>query len=83
MSRQRNGKTAPSVAPMMDPVEESEADLAYQAAYQATLTQTRYRVLEARAVRLGRSGGVSWDKLGGWLSVPGETLRRRYGEMDS
>jgi hypothetical protein len=84
MSRNRNGKQAASVATMStDAVEETDADLAYQAAYQATLTQNRYKLLEARAVRLGRQGGVSWDKLGGWLSVPGETLRRRYGEMES
>lgn len=57
---------------------DSDRDLAYQAAHQAMLTMTRYRLLEERAVRLGRQGGVSWDILGGWLTVPGETLRRRY-----
>jgi hypothetical protein len=36
-------------------------------------------VLTERCVRLGRAGGLSWDKLGAMLDVPGETLRRRYG----
>lgn len=80
------GKTAIQVHPgearaVMAELEalDSPRDLAYQAAHQAMLTKTRYRLLEERAVRLGREGGVSWDVLGGWLTVPGETLRKRYG----
>lgn len=59
---------------------DSDRDLAYQAAHQAMLTMTRYSLLVRRAVMLGRRGGVSWDVMGGWLEVPGETLRRRYGD---
>jgi hypothetical protein len=61
--------------------EETFEDLAYQAAHQARLTQTRYSLLERRCVLLGRQGGVSWDRLGGWLDLPGETLRRRYRDL--
>lgn len=39
----------------------------------------RFSQLEAESVRIGRAGGVSWDRLGVWLHTPGETLRRRYG----
>lgn len=81
MSRQRNGHQAAKVDLIETSAPVDVADLAYQAAYQAMLTKTRYGVLEARAVRLGRQGGVSWATLGGWLTVPGETLRRRYGAM--
>jgi hypothetical protein len=73
----RDETTARQTAAVPVP-EESLEDLAYQAAHQARLTYNRYEVLEARAVRLGRKAGLSWDALGRWLVVPGETLRRRY-----
>ncbi len=71
----------PVQAVLVDP--EGGVDLAYGAAHQARLALSRYRALERRSVLLGRLAGVSWDRIGGWLDVPGETLRRRYGsELD-
>ena len=51
------------------------------AAHQATLARTRYHLLEERAIKHGRSAGVSWDELGRWLLCSGESLRRRYASM--
>ena len=58
--------------------EQTERERSKAAAHQATLARTRYRLLEERAIRHGRSAGVSWDELGRWLVCPGESLRRRY-----
>src|SRR5664279_2941339 len=59
--------------------EETERERAQAAAHQATLARTRWHLLEERAIKHGRSAGVSWDELGRWLLCPGESLRRRYG----
>jgi hypothetical protein len=59
--------------------EMTERELAQAAAHQAMLARTRYHVLEERAIKQGRSAGVSWDELGRWFLWPGESLRRKYG----
>ena len=56
-------------------------ELAQASAHQATLARTRWHLLEERAIKQGRSAGVSWDELGRWLLCPGESLRRRYSSM--
>jgi hypothetical protein len=76
--------TSADVKRAQEEVTQEQADRyqtpAYHAAHLAMLTKIRYRSQEERAVTLGREEDVSWDVLGGWLTVPGETLRRRYGE---
>jgi hypothetical protein len=60
----------------LTPLERSVA--AAQAARQA---QRRHNVLEQRTVINGRKAGISWDVLGEWLAISGETLRRRYSGL--
>jgi predicted Zn-dependent protease len=45
---------------------------------QAKFNRRRAQLAEFEAVRAGRRLGVSWDRIGEALEVPGETLRRRY-----
>jgi hypothetical protein len=60
----------------LTPLERSVA--AARAARQA---QRRHNVLEQRTVVNGRMAGKSWDELGEWLDISGETLRRRYSGL--
>jgi hypothetical protein len=83
-------RTAKPAPPAVDPTlardfwQDTPLALAEQAAHQARLCRAgreRLDVLTERCVRLGRGGGLSWDKLGAMLDVPGETLRRRFGAV--
>lgn len=74
-ARRRALETLPVPAPPVSEAEQSE-----RAAHQAVVARMRYHLLEERAIKHGRSGGVSWDTLGRWLGCPGETLRRRYAD---
>lgn len=51
------------------------ARLAATAALRARRRSTQ---LEIQAVEAARGAGVSWDELGRWLDLPGETVRRRH-----
>jgi len=64
---------AAATAVQLEPVE--EALRAARAALRARQIADRRT---SHAVELGRQAGLSWDRLGSALGVPGETVRRHY-----
>lgn len=66
-----DGLTYPSTTPEQRVLAEAQKSL---------ILRLNAQVWERRAVDRGRAGGFSWDRLGALLEVPGETLRRRYGD---
>jgi hypothetical protein len=78
IKRRRTARQIQAQADKLEAQNRVERGRAEAAAYQATLARARYHLLEERAVKHGRSAGVSWDELGRWLICPGETVRRRY-----
>lgn len=66
-----DGLTYPSTTPEQRVLAEAQKSL---------ILRLNAQVWERRAVDRGRAVGFSWDRLGALLEVPGETLRRRYGD---
>ena len=63
------------------PIPDFLAQAFHAEAAQAVAARRQADTLEEDAVRRGRQTGLSWDRMGEVLAVPGETLRRRYKDM--